>query len=48
MSNHRLLESNKSFVNQLYVVSIPNNVQEALTDPKCKAAIDEEMKSLNK
>ena len=34
VSNHRLSESNQSFVNQLSVVSIPNSVQEALKDPK--------------
>ena len=30
VSNHRLYKSNKSFVNQLSTVSIPNSVQEAL------------------
>ena len=34
VSNHRLFESNKSFANQLSTVSIPNNVQEALADPR--------------
>ena len=48
MSNHRLSESNKSFVNQLSTVSIPNGVQEALADPRWKAAMNEEMKSLQK
>ena len=48
MSNHRLSESNKSFVNQLSTVSIPNSVQEALVDPRWKAAMNEEMKSLQK
>ena len=48
MSNHRLSESNKSFVNQLSTVSIPNSVQEALADPRWKAAMNEEMKSLQK
>ena len=48
MSNHRLSESNKSFVNQLSIVSIPNSVQEALADPRWKAAMDEDMKSLQK
>lgn len=48
MSNHRLSESNQSFVNQLSIVSIPNNVQEALADPRWKAAMNEEMKSLLK
>ncbi|KAL6325849.1 hypothetical protein AAG906_031001 [Vitis piasezkii] len=44
VSNHRLSESNKSFVNQLSTVAIPNSVQEALVDPRWKAA----MKSLQK
>ena len=48
VSNRRLSESNKSFVNQLSTVSIPNSVQEALTDPMWKAAMNEEMKSLQK
>nr|CAN62086.1 hypothetical protein VITISV_035123 [Vitis vinifera] len=48
VSNHRLFESNKSFVNQLYTVAIPNNVQEALTDPRWKTTMNEEMKSLQK
>ncbi|KAL5545752.1 hypothetical protein UlMin_005439 [Ulmus minor] len=48
VSNHRLSESNKSFVNQLSIVSIPNSVQEALADKRWKAAMDEEMKSLQK
>ena len=48
MSNHRLSESNKSFVNQLSNVSIPNSVQEALPDPRWKASMNEEMKSLQK
>ena len=34
VSNHRLSESNMSFVNQLFTVSIPNSVQEALADPR--------------
>lgn len=46
VSNHRLSESNMSFVNQLSTVSIPNSVQEALSDPRWKAAMNEEMKSL--
>ena len=46
VSNHRLSKSNKSFVNQLSIVSIPNSVQEALADPRWKAAMNEEMKSL--
>ena len=48
VSNNRLSESNKSFVNQLSTVSIPNSVQEALADPRWKAAMNEEMKSLQK
>ena len=42
VSNHRLSESNKSFVNQLSTVAIPNSVQEALTDPRWKAAMNED------
>ncbi|RVW81474.1 Retrovirus-related Pol polyprotein from transposon RE1 [Vitis vinifera] len=45
VSNHRLSESNKSFVNQL---AIPNSVQEALADPRWKAVMNEEIKSLQK
>ncbi|KAH9779117.1 retrovirus-related pol polyprotein from transposon RE1 [Citrus sinensis] len=48
VSNHRLSESNQSFVNQLSAVSIPNSVQEALKDPKWKAAVNDEMRSLQK
>ncbi|XP_031265751.1 uncharacterized protein LOC116124177 [Pistacia vera] len=48
VSNHRLSESNMSFVNQLSTVSIPNSVQEALSDPKWKVVMNEEMKSLQK
>ena len=48
VSNHRLSESNKLFVNQLSTVDIPNSVQEALADPRWKAAMNEEMKSLQK
>ncbi|KAM7472007.1 hypothetical protein LguiA_010190 [Lonicera macranthoides] len=52
MSNYvsydRLTASNKSFVNQLSSVSIPNSVQEALCDSEWKSAMDEEMKSLLK
>ena len=48
VSNHHLSESNKSFVNQLSTVAIPNSVQEALADPRWKAAMNEEMKSLQK
>ncbi|RVW75978.1 Retrovirus-related Pol polyprotein from transposon RE1 [Vitis vinifera] len=38
VSNHRLSESNKSFVNQLSTVAIPNSVQEALADPRKEAS----------
>ena len=48
VSNYRLYESNKSFVNQLSTVSIPNSVQEVLANPRWKAAMNEEMKSLQK
>ena len=48
VSNHRLSESNKSFVNQLSTVAIPNSVQEALADPRWKATMNEEMKLLQK
>ena len=37
-----------AFVNQLSVVSIPNNVQEALKDPRWREAMNEEMKALQK
>ena len=46
VSNNRLSESNKSFVNQLSTISILNSVQEALTDLRWKATMNEEMKSL--
>ncbi|KAH9735465.1 protein kinase domain-containing protein [Citrus sinensis] len=48
VSNHRLSESNQSFVNQLSTVSIPNSVQEALKDPKWKATMNDKMRSLQK
>ncbi|OMO93743.1 Reverse transcriptase, RNA-dependent DNA polymerase [Corchorus capsularis] len=48
MCNQNLSKLNKSFVNKLSSVSIPNNVQEALTDARWKAAMNEEMKSLQK
>ncbi|PNX83829.1 beta-galactosidase [Trifolium pratense] len=48
VSNQNLSESNKSFANQLSVISIPNSVQDALADPKWKAAMNEEMNSLQK
>lgn len=46
VSHHRLSKANKAFVNQLSTVFIPNNVQEALADPKWKAAMEEEKRSL--
>ena len=48
VSNHRLSESNESFVNQLSTVVIPNSVHETSTNPRWKAAMNEEMKSLQK
>ncbi|RVW32997.1 Retrovirus-related Pol polyprotein from transposon RE2 [Vitis vinifera] len=48
VSNHRLSESNKSFVNQLSTRVIPNSVQEALANPRWKATMKVEMKSLQK
>ena len=48
VSNHRFSKSNKSFLNQLSIVAIPNSVQEALVDPRWKTAMNEEMKSLQK
>ena len=48
VSKHRLFESNKSFVNQLSTVVIPNIIQEALADPRWIAAMNEKMKSLQK
>ena len=48
MSNHHLSGSNQSFVNQLSTVSIPNSMQEALADLRWRAAMNEEMKTLQK
>lgn len=48
MCNLRLFESNKSFINQLSTVVIPNSVQETLADPKWKAAMNDEMQALQK
>ena len=48
VSNHRLSESNRSFMNQLSTISIPNSVKEALCDLRWKAAMNEEMASLQK
>ena len=41
-------ESYAYTVNQLSTVSIPRNVQEALTDPDWKKAMNEEMEALQK
>ena len=41
-------ESYAYTVNQLSTVSIPRNVQEALTDPNWKKAMNEEMEALQK
>ena len=44
--NHHLFESNKSFVNQLSTVVIPDSVRKALADPRWKTTMNEEIKSL--
>ncbi|KAM2165513.1 hypothetical protein ACFX1R_039652 [Malus domestica] len=43
-----ICESNKSFVNQLSTVYIPNSVQEALANPRWKESMNEELRSLKK
>jgi hypothetical protein len=48
VSYHRLSNEKMAFVHQLSVVSIPNNVQEALADPRWREAMNEEMKALQK
>jgi hypothetical protein len=48
VSYHRLSKEKMAFVHQLSVVSIPNNVQEALDDSRWKEAMNEEMKALQK
>ncbi|KAM1683995.1 hypothetical protein FF2_034893 [Malus domestica] len=48
VSTCHLSESNKSFVNQLSTVYIPNSVQEALADSRWKDAMNEELRSLKK
>lgn len=48
VSNHRLSESNQLFVNQLSTIVIPKCVQKTLADPRWKAAMNKEMKSLQK
>ena len=48
ISTHHLSQTNQSFVNKLSSVSIPNSVQEALTNLRWKAAMNKEMASLQK
>ena len=48
VSNHLLSESNKSFANQLSTAVILNSMHEALANPRWKASMNEEMKSLQK
>ena len=48
ISTHRLSESYAYTVNQLSIVSIPKNVQEALNDPDWKKAMNEEMEALQR
>ena len=46
--SHHFSESNKSFIDQLSTVAIPNSVQEAIVDLRWKAVMNEEMKLLQK
>jgi hypothetical protein len=46
VSYHRLSQEKMAFVHQLSVVSIPNNVQEALDDSRWREAMNEEMRAL--
>ena len=48
VSNYHLSKSNRSFMNQLSIVSIPNNVQGALANLRWKVAMNEEMTSWKK
>ena len=48
ISTHRLSKSYESFVNQISAVSVPNKVQDALSDPKWSKAREEEMEALQK
>ncbi|GMY34470.1 aldose 1-epimerase family protein [Fagus crenata] len=48
MSSHRLSPSYKAFANQLSFVSIPKNLQDALNNPRWKAAMVEEIEALQK
>ena len=47
-STMRLSKSYESFVSQIYAVSVPNKVQDALDDPKWRRAMEEEMEALQK
>jgi hypothetical protein len=48
VSYHRLSKENETFMNQISAISIPNSVQEAITDSIWKEAMNEEMRSLQK
>ena len=48
VSYHRLSKENETFMNQISAISIPNSVQEAITDLRWKEAMNEEMRSLQK
>lgn len=48
VSSHKLSRSYGAFVSQLSVVSIPNDLQEALADPRWTQAMDTEMAALKK
>jgi hypothetical protein len=48
VSYQHLSPSYHSFVSKLSSVSIPKNLQEALSDPKWREAMQEEMKALHK
>ena len=47
VSSHRLSPSCKAFANQLSFVSVPKNLQDALNNPRWKAAMVEEMLQKN-
>ncbi|PRQ37607.1 putative RNA-directed DNA polymerase [Rosa chinensis] len=48
MSNHRISGSHALVIDQLSTVSIPSNVQDALTNPKWTKAMNEELEALQK
>jgi hypothetical protein len=48
VSYHKLSKENETFMNQISAISIPNSVQEAITDSRWKEAMNEEMRSLQK